>query len=92
MDVGGLRAQLERELFLARKFAAMGVEHCQDCGDTGDGELLDGGTCLVLTYHNTCEGKGFATTTEMAGADSATAPVHDDMNGAGGTGDLTAQD
>ncbi|WP_158502058.1 hypothetical protein [Vitiosangium sp. GDMCC 1.1324] len=60
VDAGGMRSQLERELFLAHRAAAMGVGRCQSCGGTGDGEPLDGGTCLVPTSCDTCAGTGSA--------------------------------
>ncbi|QRK06066.1 hypothetical protein JQX13_38975 [Archangium violaceum] len=59
VDVGCMRERLERELYLARRSIALGRHLCPDCGGTGEGELLDGGTSLVATGCDSCEGTGF---------------------------------
>lgn len=60
VDADVLREQLERAIFLARQSAAIGKRLCPACGGTGEGESLDGGTALVPTSCDTCQGSGFA--------------------------------
>ncbi|MFY0567086.1 hypothetical protein ACN28E_25055 [Archangium lansingense] len=56
------REMVERSLFLARQGLAAGRVFCRDCAGSGDGELLDGGTSLVLSSCDKCAGTGYLIT------------------------------
>lgn len=60
VDESSRRGVLERALFIARQGQALGRELCQDCGGTGEGPFLDGGTSCVFSSCDTCRGGGFA--------------------------------
>jgi len=55
----GLCGQLEQELFLAHQRRAIGRIVCPDCTGSGDGELIDRGTCLVPSSCDACDGTEF---------------------------------
>ncbi|QRK08061.1 hypothetical protein JQX13_50300 [Archangium violaceum] len=59
VDVGVMCERLEREVYLARRSITLGRQLCGDCGGTGEGEMLDAGTCLVPSGCDSCEGTGF---------------------------------
>ena len=59
VDADGLRGELERQLFLARQSRAIGRTTCPACSGTGDGGLLDGGTCAVPSSCDPCAGTGY---------------------------------